>query len=54
MSHAIPINGALTEAIGPAAAIWPIAWLGLFGSDLRMLARGAAYRRAVGAGSRCG
>jgi MATE family, multidrug efflux pump len=38
----------LTEAIGLAAAIWPTAWLGLFGSDPRMLASGAAYLRAVG------
>ena len=39
---------ALTEAIGVAAAIWPQAWLGLFGNDPRMLAAGAAYLRAVG------
>ncbi len=39
---------ALTEAIGLAAATWPDAWLGLFGSDPRMLASGAAYLRAVG------
>ena len=39
---------ALTEAIGLAAATWPTAWLGLFGSDPRMLATGAAYLRAVG------
>ncbi len=29
---------ALTEAIGLAASAWPDAWLGLFGSDPRMLA----------------
>ena len=39
---------ALTEAIGLAAAIWPQAWLGLFGDDPRMLETGAAYLRGVG------
>ena len=39
---------ALTEAIGLAAAIWPRAWLGLFGSDPAMLATGMAYLRHVG------
>jgi putative MATE family efflux protein len=39
---------ALTEAVGLAAAIWPHAWLGLFGHDPRMLETGAAYLRAVG------
>ena len=38
----------LTEAIGLAAAIWPTAWLGLFGDDPRMLETGAAYLRIVG------
>jgi Na+-driven multidrug efflux pump len=38
----------LTEAIGLAAALWPEAWLGLFGSDPEMLATGSAYLRAVG------
>jgi len=38
----------LTEAIGLAAAIWPHAWLGLFGHDQRMLETGAAYLRIVG------
>jgi putative MATE family efflux protein len=37
-----------TEAIGIAAAIWPEAWLGLFGSNPRMLETGAAYLRYVG------
>ncbi len=37
-----------TEAVGLAAAIWPEAWLGLFGHDPRMLETGAAYLRAVG------
>jgi len=39
---------ALTEAIGLAAAVWPQAWLSLFGSDPRMLATGTAYLHAVG------
>jgi putative MATE family efflux protein len=39
---------ALTEAVGLAAAIWPMAWLGLFDSDPRMLETGAAYLRLVG------
>ncbi len=38
----------LTETIGLAAAIWPEAWLGLFGRDPRMLASGVAYLRHVG------
>ena len=38
----------LSEAIGLAAAIWPTAWLGLFGDHPRMLAAGAAYLRHVG------
>jgi len=39
---------ALTEAIGITAAVWPTAWLGLFGHDPNMLATGTAYLRAVG------
>ncbi len=39
---------AMTEAIGVAAALWPRAWLGLFGSDPVMLASGSAYLHAVG------
>ena len=39
---------ALTEAIGLVVAIWPYAWLGLFGSDPHMLETGAAYLRIVG------
>jgi len=39
---------ALTETIGIVAAIWPEAWLGLFGHDPHMLAAGAAYLRVVG------
>ncbi|MGH7061054.1 MAG: MATE family efflux transporter, partial [Stellaceae bacterium] len=38
----------LTEAVGLAAALWPQAWLGLFGDDPRMLAAGTAYLRRVG------
>nr|WP_246736067.1 MATE family efflux transporter [Enterovirga sp. DB1703] len=39
---------AVTEAIGVAAALWPRAWLGLFGQDPAMLEGGAAYLRIVG------
>jgi Na+-driven multidrug efflux pump len=39
---------AMTEAIGVAAAVWPRAWLGLFGHDPVMLATGAAYLHAAG------
>jgi putative MATE family efflux protein len=39
---------ALTESVGIAAAIWPTAWLSLFGDDPRMIATGAAYLRVVG------
>ena len=39
---------AITEALGVAAALWPRAWLTLFGSDPGMLAAGSAYLRAVG------
>jgi putative MATE family efflux protein len=39
---------AATEAIGLAAAVWPRAWLGLFGDDPAMIATGAAYLRYVG------
>lgn len=38
----------LTEGIGIAAALWPYAWLGLFGDDPRMLETGATYLRLVG------
>jgi putative MATE family efflux protein len=38
----------LTETVGLAAAIWPQAWLGLFGNDPAMIAAGAAYLRGVG------
>jgi Na+-driven multidrug efflux pump len=38
----------LTEAIGLAAALFPHAWLSLFGADPAMLEAGALYLRAVG------
>jgi putative MATE family efflux protein len=38
----------LTEGIGLAAALWPQAWLGLFGDDPKMIAAGSAYLRSVG------
>ena len=36
------------EAIGVGAALWPRAWLGLFGDDPLMIATGAGYLRFVG------
>jgi putative MATE family efflux protein len=46
------IGGALvfviTEAVGVAAAIWPAAWLGLFGDDPQMIETGSHYLRIVG------
>jgi len=39
---------AATEAIGLAAAIWPEAWLYLFGADPTMVATGKDYLRSVG------
>jgi Na+-driven multidrug efflux pump len=38
----------LCELIGVTAALFPAAWLSLFGSDPAMLAAGSAYLRAVG------
>ena len=38
----------LCELIGVAAALFPAAWLSLFGSDPAMIAAGSAYLRAVG------
>ncbi len=38
----------LTEAIGVTAAIWPAAWLTLFGSNPQMLATGISYLHFVG------
>jgi putative MATE family efflux protein len=37
-----------TETVGLAAAIWPLGWLGLFGSNPRMLETGTAYLHFVG------
>jgi putative MATE family efflux protein len=46
------IGGALafaaTQSVGLAAAIWPAAWLGLFGDDPLMIATGSHYLRIVG------
>lgn len=42
------VTGIVTEAIGICAAMWPRAWLGLFGNDAGMLASGSAYLHAVG------
>ena len=39
---------ASNEVIGVAAAIWPVSWLELFGSNPAMLASGTAYLRYVG------
>ena len=39
---------AISEIVGLAAAIWPHAWLGLFGHDPQMLETGVAYLRVVG------
>ncbi len=39
---------AACEAIGVGAAIWPRAWLGLFGDNPVMIATGANYLRFVG------
>ena len=42
------IAGVVTAAIGIAAALWPRAWLTLFGDDPTMLAVGSQYLRIVG------
>lgn len=39
---------ALAETVGLAAALWPEAWLRLFGTDERLLQTGAHYLRIVG------
>ncbi len=39
---------AATEAIGLGAAVWPGAWLNLFGDDPTMMATGTTYLRFVG------
>ncbi|MDQ6882104.1 MAG: MATE family efflux transporter [Pseudomonadota bacterium] len=42
------VAGALCEAVGLAAALFPTQWLSLFGSDPEMLASGARYLQIVG------
>jgi putative MATE family efflux protein len=42
------VSFALCEIVGVAAAIWPEAWLGLFGHDPRMLATGVVYLHYAG------
>jgi Na+-driven multidrug efflux pump len=42
------IGFGLTEAIGLAAALHPVGWLSLFGTDPAMLATGSLYLRWVG------
>lgn len=39
---------AITEAVGIGAALFPAAWLSLFGSDSAMIATGSEYLRIVG------
>jgi putative MATE family efflux protein len=39
---------AITETVGIIAAIWPAAWLGLFGNDPQMIETGSSYLRIVG------
>ncbi|KAB1069566.1 MATE family efflux transporter [Methylobacterium planeticum] len=42
------LAGLASETIGVSAALWPEAWLGLFGDDPAMLAVGTRYLRMVG------
>jgi putative MATE family efflux protein len=42
------VSFALTELIGVTAALFPVAWLSLFGSDPAMIEAGTAYLRIVG------
>jgi putative MATE family efflux protein len=42
------LSAGLTELIGLAAAIWPHAWLSLFGTDPAMLEAGTKYLHVVG------
>jgi Na+-driven multidrug efflux pump len=42
------IVAGITEALGLCAAMFPMAWLSLFGSDPGMLETGAVYLRTVG------
>lgn len=50
--HIALVGGAIAfaigESVGLAAALWPEAWLRLFGSDERLLATGAHYLRIAG------
>jgi Na+-driven multidrug efflux pump len=39
---------AITETIGIAAALWPIAWISLFSADPRVIAAATGYLRVVG------
>jgi len=38
----------MTELVGLSAAIWPVAWLSLFGADPELLRVGTTYLRIVG------
>jgi putative MATE family efflux protein len=38
----------LTEVVGVAAALWPHAWLGLFGSSEQLLQTGSVYLHIIG------
>src|SRR5260221_6391803 len=40
--------GGITEAIGLAAALFPAAWLSLFGTDPKMIEVGTSYLQIVG------
>ncbi len=42
------LSFALTELIGLTAAVWPRAWLSLFGSDPAMIEAGTTYLQVVG------
>lgn len=42
------VSFGVTETIGIAAAIWPSAWLSLFGNAPDMVATGSSYLRCVG------
>ena len=42
------LAGGLTEAIGLAAAFFPVPWLSLFGSDPKMIEVGTSYLQIVG------
>ena len=42
------IGFAITESIGIAAAVWPVAWLSFFDNDPAMLRTGTLYLQCVG------